>query len=310
MSFRLFIYYSALTGAWAAFLAFAVVMLLGVRGYSPAVLKALVIGGVVGLFVAVAVGTVDAWLNATGLGRVPRVLLGGVVGLFGGLVGGVVGTGLVVLGQGLAPAWLLIAVGWALTGTAIGASVGVYDVAQARSRGKGVRGAVRKVVIGAVGGLVGGVVGGVPFALLDGMGTFARTSLAVGLVLLGGCVGLMIGLAQVAFREAWVKVEAGFKAGRELPLTKEETTIGRGEACDLGLFGDGKIEKVHARIKYDGDRYVLEDADTPAGTYLNDERLGREPAVLRDGDVIALGDCVVRFGTRRKRAVAPRRSRR
>ena len=79
-------------------------------------------------------------------------------------------------------------------------------------------------------------------------------------MLLGVCIGLLIGLAQVILKEAWIKVEAGFRAGRELMLTKDETTIGRAEGCDLGLFGDNTIEKLHARIVLKNNRYLLEDA--------------------------------------------------
>ena len=53
-------------------------------------------------------------------------------------------------------------------------------------------------------------------------------------------------------------------------LTKDETTIGRAEACDIGLFGDNAIEKLHARIVQKGNRYLLADDDTPGGTFLND----------------------------------------
>ncbi len=303
MSFRLFIYYSALAGAWGAFVAMLLVLLLGIRSYSSALLQATVIGGLLGLLVALFVGSLDAYLNASGFARIPRVLLAGLVGLFGGMLGGGIGT--LLLGFGVP-----LVVGWVLAGMAIGASVGVYDFFQARSRGKGVRGASRKLINGLIGGLVGGLLGGLPFGFLADTGFLSRASLAAGLILLGGSVGLMIGLAQVAFREAWIKVESGFRPGREVILTKEETVIGRGEWCELGLFGDSKVEKVHARIIQEDGRYLLVDAETEAGTYLNEQRIGRSPEVLRNGDVIEVGKNVLRFGTRQKQAGGPKRARR
>ena len=33
-----------------------------------------------------------------------------------------------------------------------------------------------------------------------------------------------------------------------LILTRPETTLGRSEACDLGLFGDPDVARMHARI--------------------------------------------------------------
>lgn len=303
MSFRLFIYYSALSGAWGAFIAFLLVLLLGINGYSSALLKATAIGGVVGVVVALSVGTLDAMLNASGVTRLVRVMLAGFIGLLGGMAGGCVGSVLAWFG-------IPFVVGWVITGMAIGASIGFYDLVQAMSAGKSSRGAIRKLSNGLIGGLVGGLLGGLPFGFLADTGFLSRTSLSTGLILLGGSVGLMIGLAQVAFREAWIKVEAGFRPGRELILSKEETVIGRGESCDLGLFGDNKIEKIHARIRQEDGRYLLEDAGSAAGTYLNDELIKQEVRVLNNGDVIGVGNCVIRFGTRQKQAAPAKRSRR
>ncbi len=74
----------------------------------------------------------------------------------------------------------------------------------------------------------------------------------------------------MVLKEAWIKVAQGFRAGRELMLSKEETTIGRAENCDLGMFGDNTIERLHSRILLENNRYLLADAETPGGTYLND----------------------------------------
>jgi pSer/pThr/pTyr-binding forkhead associated (FHA) protein len=108
-------------------------------------------------------------------------------------------------------------------------------------------------------------------------------------------------------KEAWLRVEEGVRAGRELMLTKEETTIGRAEASDLGLFGDNSIEKTHARILLQNNRYVVADAGTPAGTFLNDRPL-TTPTALRSGDAIRIGKTLLRFGERQKREDLPCRS--
>ena len=63
-----------------------------------------------------------------------------------------------------------------------------------------------------------------------------------------------------------MRVEQGFRPGRELMLVKEQTTIGRAEACDLGLFGDNGVERQHARILLKDGRYLLYDEGTPGGT--------------------------------------------
>ena len=77
-------------------------------------------------------------------------------------------------------------------------------------------------------------------------------------------------------------------------------TIGRSESSDIGIFGDNAVEKLHARIVLQGGRYMLADAGTAAGTYVNEERIA-QPRPLRSGDAIRIGTNVLRFGERQKR---------
>src|SRR5947209_7243277 len=127
--------------------------------------------------------------------------------------------------------------------------------------GEDVKAASKKLLNGVYGGLLGGFVGGLPFTLIYSSTKLSdlvpHARLTIGLVLLGICIGLMIGLAQVILKQAWLRVEEGFRPGRELLLTKDETTIGRAESCDLGLFGDNTVQKLHARILLQNNRYLL-----------------------------------------------------
>ena len=104
-------------------------------------------------------------------------------------------------------------------------------------------------------------------------------------------------------KKTWVKVIEGFRAGREMILSRPEVTIGRAESCDIGFFGDPRVEKLHARILQVGDHYELEDNSTPHGTYVNNQRVnGRSP--LNDGDLIRIGRNIIRFSERAKRPAA------
>jgi hypothetical protein len=303
MSFRLFIYYCAVCGAWAALIAWAVIRAAGLHAEqadkSQLILYSTVIGAVLGVLLSLVVGTLDALLNSVGSERVIRPLVCVVVGLIGGMTGACVGEAMY---QYLS---LSKVVGWMLAGAAIGMSIGVFDLCRALALGNGIGMALRKVLNGLIGGLMGGLVGGALFVIFTSP-SFLNTvaipngSLAIGLVILGSCIGLLIGTAQVILKEAWVRVEAGFRAGRELILSKAETTIGRAEHCDIGLFGDNGIERLHARIMLTGNRYLLYDAGTPGGTFLNGQRV-TGPALLRSGDRIGLGRAVLRFGERQKR---------
>jgi len=195
-------------------------------------------------------------------------------------------------------------------GTLVGASIGVFDLLRGFASGD-LTGAIKKTLNGIYGGLLGGFVGGVPFTLLmltrtgdpDHPGLAEKLphgGLAASLVLLGICIGLLVGLAQIILKQAWLKVEEGFRPGRELLLTKEETTIGRAEGSDLLLLADNAIAKLHATIRNKNNRYYLEHVAEEGETILNDEPIHKATA-LKDGDLIRLGRSVIRFGEREKR---------
>lgn len=294
MSFKLFIYYCALLGGWAAFLSWGIAQGTGIRNINNEYGRTALIAAVLGLLVAGAIGLVDAVLNAVGFQRFVRIGVCLGIGLLGGTIGGLIGQALYSLHH------KLLFIGWILTGIGIGMSIGIYDVLRAVMTGKDIRASLKKTLNGIYGGFLGGFLGGVLFQALFPNTEIPRTDLAVGLVILGLCIGLMVGLAQVVLKEAWIKVAQGFRAGRELLLAKDETTIGRAEGCDLGLFGDNTIERLHARILLKNQRYLLADADTPGGTFLNEERISK-PTPLKSGDVIRVGNSVIEFGERQKR---------
>jgi hypothetical protein len=321
MSFKLFIYYCALSGGWAALVGWAVGQALAAPlpeswGAGQAFVRAVILGLCLGAMVACALAFVDMLWSTGGRGMSQALLKAIVVAVIGcasGLVGAAVGQA----GFQLTQMVLLRVLGWTLTGLLIGGSIGLYDVWAGRSRRQTAAGAVRKVRNGLLGGLLGGTLGGTLHSLLgatlsgffSAVGALVHSTKSVddfkstsawGFVALGVCIGLFIALAQVILKEAWVRVESGFRAGRELMLTKDEVTIGRAEACDIGLFGDNGIERTHARIVRKNGRFLLDDADTPGGTYLNDARIS-QPTPLRDGDLIRVGRSSLRFGERAKR---------
>ncbi|MBY0524345.1 MAG: FHA domain-containing protein [Gemmataceae bacterium] len=307
MSFKNFIYYCALCGGWAAFIVWALQQFSGVASKTEGVVKGVIIGSLLGLLLALVVGTLDALLNSVSYTRFIRVVICVAVGFFGSMIASLVG-------ETLFDKFGLLAfkvVGWTIVGVVIGISIGIFDLMRAISAREGMRQAIRKIINGIIGGGIGGFIGGfiqatfgsIPIPWSDDgtlKGWLPRSSLALGLVILGMCIGLLIGLAQVLLKEAWVKVEQGFRAGRELILSKPDTSVGRAESCDIGLFGDNKVEKMHARIVLRGDRYMLVDVNTPDGTYLNEQRISG-PTPLSSGDMIRVGRNVLRFEERAKR---------
>ena len=137
MNFRLFIYFCAICGGWAAFLGW----ILGkvVAGADPignAGIKAMCLG----MLVALALAVVDAgWNFSRGqlVQTAARVLTGTAVGTVGGLAGGLASQALFE--------WLPLSafyvLGWTITGLLVGASVGVFDVLSRYVLREDVRGA-------------------------------------------------------------------------------------------------------------------------------------------------------------------------
>lgn len=311
MSFRMFIYYCALCGGWAAFFGWAFgrffnstndIATAGVRGL------------LLGLMVALGLSLLDAlWnLSLRQMGSIIlRVGTSLMIGAVGGLFGGVIGQALLDLTQRISNilAGGFYVFGWTLTGLLVGASIGVFEMLSSLVRQKDVGFSIKKLVKVVVGGTAGGLLGG----LLSMMLVAAFTSLfsgkdrnalwtptAMGFVALGMCIGLLIGLAQVILKEAWIKVEAGFRPGREMILAKDRTIVGRAEGSDIALFGDQGVEKLHAIIVLDKNRYYLEDSNTPGGTFVNDQQVkGRAP--LNSGDLIRMGKSLLRFNERQKK---------
>lgn len=311
MTFRLYIYYCALCGAWTALLGWYLGRMDWVHkltgGANDSTLGSGLKGMCLGLLVSLGLSLVDSvWtLSFRQVGQIfLRVLVAVGVGLLGGLLGGLAGQFLFQK----KPLDFFLIFGWTVTGFLIGISIGAFEVLSQMVRGENRTGAMRKVVNGVLGGTAGGLLGGFLSVVLRGTWKSLLADKpsedlwspsAIGFVILGLCIGLFIGLAQVILKEAWVKIEKGRRAGREMILTKQETTIGRAEACDIGLFGDNTIERDHARIIIEGNRYYLVDSGTPAGTFLNEDRI-TGPALLRSGDAIGVGASILRFGERAK----------
>jgi hypothetical protein len=304
MSFRLFVYWCALCGGWAAVAGWGLGMLMA-RGDSVGGTG--IKGMLLGMLIALALGLVDAlWIYALRpLRRVlPRLFVCVAIGTVGGLLGGSIGQ---FLFDELNNLVVFQIFGWVLTGLMVGVSIGSYDFLRSWVCEEEMGFPTAKVLRGVLGGGVGGLLGGILdwnlghfwTRLFPGKDHLWSPSLT-GFIALGLCIGLLIAVAQVVLKEAWLKVEAGFRKGRELLVSKPVLTIGRAEACDLGLFGDAMIEKLHARIYQQEGRYLIADNASTHGTFVNDQRVC-EPTLLRSGDLIRVGNAYVRFSERHKR---------
>ena len=78
--------------------------------------------------------------------------------------------------------------------------------------------------------------------------------------------------------------------GRTYPLGSESTDLGRTEG-DVVLGDDPYLSNRHARVTLRGGTWVIRDLDSVNGIYV---RI-REPVEVRDGDMILIGQQVLRF---------------
>lgn len=77
-----------------------------------------------------------------------------------------------------------------------------------------------------------------------------------------------------------------------IPLEKKVTRIGRQLDNDV-VFHEEAISRFHAEIRYEGEKYVLYDNNSTAGTYVNSKRVER--CVLNSGDLISFSFIQVMF---------------
>jgi hypothetical protein len=316
MSLRLFVYYCMICGAWAGLVGwgFGLVLRMALLSsvdeekYGWYIAKAILIAISLSLAVAFGLSLLDATFNLSWrqFGKVfMRVAAACVIGFFGGLIGSFISGSLYFW----LPWSVFFVLGWTIVGFLIGASISCFEVVMSIMQKKDLSGSVKKFVKCVVGGTMGGILGGVIALVMKlvAISVFPSKDVerlwsptAIGFVALGACIGLLVGLAQVILKEAWIKVEAGFRPGREMILTKEATSIGRAEGSDIALFGDSGVEKAHACIVKDNGRYYLEDRQTPGGSFVNNQKIeGRAP--LKTGDLIRVGNSVLRFNERAKR---------
>jgi hypothetical protein len=297
------IYFNAVFGGLGGLLGWMLFGVLGDRNaseeraflFSPLDINLLLGGAVIGGLIGYLIVGVEA-LRDLSLVRFARlgsygVLLGCVGGALGMYLGDKVNSALIrMFGANLIVTMLARGFGWSLLGVAIGMSEGIA----ARSLGK--------FSYGTIGGLLGGFLGGMLFQLFYHFAALALATTyfwsALGLIILGACIGSLSALVQGVFLPANVKVMRGWQEGREYPLDKPVNLLGREEHADVALFRDMKVEKRHAYIKEMRGNYLLVNIGAPPDfTRVNDMPVA-ESCALKDGDRIQLGNVLLRFQLR------------
>ena len=92
---------------------------------------------------------------------------------------------------------------------------------------------------------------------------------------------------------ASLHVIRGLEPGRRIEFTREITICGRSPTCDISV-PYLHVSRQHFRILRHGERFYIEDMDTPPGTRVNDQQI-RGATQLSDGDRIRVGDFAAVF---------------
>ncbi|MCC6644781.1 MAG: diguanylate cyclase [Polyangiaceae bacterium] len=86
-------------------------------------------------------------------------------------------------------------------------------------------------------------------------------------------------------------VTGGEEAGRLISLSEAQFTFGRSDEATVRL-ADVSLSRIHARLIRAGGHWIIADAGSTNGTFVNDARLTK-PVALADGDRVQLGSSTV-----------------
>lgn len=284
------IYYNAVFGAIGGLLAWQIVGLFA-TGAWPLTAANAFIGAGAGLCIGLATGAADGLVHGLPL---PRTLLGALRGAAVGLVSGAIGMVLggllfVLTGGGLAGRLL----GWVLLGLLLGLGSGLVARSPLRTS------------YGAIGGTVAGALGGLLYELMTqlsvrgaaadagAMDNVQMIMSALGLILIGACLGALIPMTLTLLAQGRLRVLRGSRAGLEVDVL-DAVTLGSYDGCNLYLPGDKAIARKHARVHREEGRFFLTDLDAPTGTRVNGAPLAAGgTAPIAKGAKIQLGGAVV-----------------
>jgi len=86
-------------------------------------------------------------------------------------------------------------------------------------------------------------------------------------------------------------MRSGPTPGASFTLEGDQIDIGRDSTNEI-VINDAEISRRHARLTFQGGKYVLEDLGSTNGTFVNGQRLAG-PRVLKSGEVVSFGEQIV-----------------
>ncbi len=86
-------------------------------------------------------------------------------------------------------------------------------------------------------------------------------------------------------------MRSGPTPGATFALEGDQLTIGRDSSSGVAI-NDAEISRKHAKLNFQGGKYVIEDLGSTNGTFVNGQRLV-SAVVLKSGDVVSFGEQIV-----------------
>src|SRR3989337_3090700 len=86
-------------------------------------------------------------------------------------------------------------------------------------------------------------------------------------------------------------MRSGPTPGVTFRLEGDQLTIGRDSSNGVAI-DDAEVSRRHARLTFQGGKFVLEDLGSTNGTFVNGQRLAG-PRVLKAGEVVSFGEQIV-----------------
>ncbi len=245
-------------------------------------LRALLLGALIGVFVSAFIGAIEGLSAGHKNQTWQGVKLGSLAGLLGGASGLLIGELTFELSGGMGGR----IVSWGVFGLAAGLGAGWVGRSVARLRN------------GGIGGFLGGAVGGMLYQIVTALlpQTAGR---GLALALLGAMIGLGIGLVSEILKRGWLMVvrsqSRNAREGKEYPLVKTKTTIGRAEESDVGLFGDQSVANRHAVVERQKGKFFVARGE---GQVRVNQQPVTQPVQLKNGDRVEVGGTLLLFRER------------
>jgi len=145
---------------------------------------------------------------------------------------------------------------------------------------------------------LGGLIGGATYErlsliLLDsGAGRDIALTVggAIGLMVLGACIGVFIGLVEDILRNVWIRFVYGPLEGQTRTIDpRRPTTLGKADKCDIVLGRDPDVALVHAEIRSQDQDFVIVAQDGPVLVRRAGKEVRLQHHLLQHDDMIQLG---------------------